>query len=44
MEEIPSDEEQPQASNFKKKAEVFLSTNLDGSKNGGYRSIVKLPI
>ena len=33
--------EQPQASNFKRKAELFISFYLQGSENADYRSIIK---
>lgn len=39
--EMAGDEEQPQASNFKKKAELFMKYSLQGSDNSDYRSIVK---
>ena len=34
-------EEQPQASNFKRKAELFVQFYLKGSENSDYRSIIK---
>ena len=39
--EMAGNEEQPQASNFKKKAELFLKVSLPGSDNSDYRSIIK---
>ena len=39
--EMAGEEEQPQASNFKKKAELFTRFNLPGSDNSDYRSIIK---
>jgi len=41
FEEMADGNEQPQASNFKKKAELFLQFYLNGSDNGDYRSIIK---
>ena len=35
------DQEQPQASNFKKKAELAVQFYLNGSDNADYRSIIK---
>lgn len=34
-------DEQPQESNFKKKAELFISFYLEGAENSDYRSIIK---
>ena len=39
--EMAEDEEQSQASNFKKKAELFIRFCLSGSENSEYRSIIK---
>ena len=39
--EMAGDEEQPQASNFKKKAELFIKFYMSGSENSEYRSIIK---
>lgn len=39
--EMAGDEEQPQASNFKKKAELFIKFYMSGSGNSEYRSIIK---
>lgn len=39
--EMAGDEEQPQASNFKRKAELFVKSTLVGSENSDYRSIIK---
>lgn len=39
--EMAGDSEQPQASNFKKKAELFIQFYMTGSDNGDYRSIIK---
>ena len=38
---MASDQEQPQASNFKKKAELAIQFYLNGSDNADYRSIIK---
>ena len=38
---MAGDEEQPQASNFKRKAELFVQFYLKGSENSDYRSIIK---
>ena len=38
---MASAEEQPQASNFKRKAELFVQFYLKGSENSDYRSIIK---
>ena len=34
-------EEQPQASNFKRKAELFVRHYMSGSENADYRSYIK---
>ncbi|WP_127462013.1 hypothetical protein [Paenibacillus elgii] len=39
--EMAGKSEQPQASNFKKKAEFFVQFHLPGSDNSDYRSIIK---
>lgn len=39
--EMAGESEQPQASNFKKKAELFVQFYLTGSDNSDYRSIIK---
>lgn len=39
--EMVGDGEQPQASNFKRKAELFVQFYLSGSDNSDYRSIIK---
>lgn len=39
--EMAGDGEQPQASNFKRKAELFIQFYLSGSDNSDYRSIIK---
>ena len=39
--EMAGEEEQPQASNFKKKAELFIKCSLDGGDNSDYRNIMK---
>lgn len=39
--EMTGENEQPQASNFKKKAELFIQFYLPGSDNSDYRSIIK---
>lgn len=39
--EMAGESEQPQASNFKKKAELFVQFYLAGSDNSDYRSIIK---
>ena len=39
--EMAEGDEQPQASNFKKKAELFVRFNLPGGDNSDYRSIIK---
>ncbi|MGE6666704.1 hypothetical protein [Paenibacillus xylanexedens] len=39
--EMAGENEQPQASNFKKKAELFVQYYLAGSDNSDYRSIIK---
>ena len=39
--EMAEGDEQPQASNFKKKAELFIRFNLPGGDNSEYRSIIK---
>lgn len=39
--EMAGEEEQPQASNFKRKAELFVRFNLSGSDNSDYRSYIK---
>ena len=39
--DMATDNEQPQASNFKKKAELFVQFYLTGSENGDYRTILK---
>lgn len=39
--ELAGDEEQPQASNFKRKAELFVQFYLSGPENSDYRSIMK---
>lgn len=39
--EMAGDNEQPQASNFKRKAELFIQFYLAGSENSDYRSIIK---
>ena len=39
--EMSGIEEQPQESNFKKKAELFISFYLSGSENSDYRSYIK---
>lgn len=39
--EMAGDEEQPQESNFKKKAELFISFYLSGSENKDYRNYIK---
>jgi len=39
--EMAGESEQPQASNFKKKAELFIQFYLSGSDNSDYRSIIK---
>lgn len=38
---MAGDEGQPQASNFKRKAELFVQFYLKGSENSDYRSIIK---
>ena len=38
---MASDQEQPQASNFKRKAELSIQFYLNGSENADYRSIIK---
>ena len=38
---MASDQEQPQASNFKRKAELAIQFYLNGSDNADYRSIIK---
>lgn len=38
---MAGDQEQPQASNFKKKAELAIQFYLNGSDNADYRSIIK---
>lgn len=39
--EMAGEEEQPQASNFKKKAEYFVKFYLTGSENSDYRNYIK---
>ncbi len=39
--EMAGEEEQPQKSNFKKKAELFVNFYLSGSENSDYRSYIK---
>lgn len=39
--EMAGENEQPQASNFKRKAELFIQFYLAGSDNSDYRSIIK---
>ncbi len=39
--EMAGQEEQPQKSNFKKKAELFVNFYLSGSENSDYRSYIK---
>ena len=39
--DMAGDEEQPQASNFKRKAELFVRFCMAGSDNSDYRSIIK---
>lgn len=39
--EMARDEEQPQASNFKRKAELFVRHYMSGSENSDYRSCIK---
>ncbi len=39
--QMASDEEQPQASNFKRKAELAIQFYLKGADNSDYRSIIK---
>ena len=39
--EMSGEGEQPQASNFKKKAELFIQFHLCGSQNAEYRSMIK---
>jgi hypothetical protein len=39
--EMAGEGEQPQASNFKRKAELFIKFYLTGSENSDYRSIIK---
>lgn len=39
--DMAGDGEQPQASNFKRKAELFVQFYLAGSENSDYRSIIK---
>jgi predicted nucleic acid-binding Zn ribbon protein len=39
--EMAGESEQPQASNFKKKGELFIQFHLSGSDNSDYRSIIK---
>lgn len=41
FDEMAGDSEQPQASNFKKKAELFIQFYLTGSDNSDYRNIIK---
>ncbi len=41
FDEMAGANEQPQASNFKKKAELFVQFYLSGSDNSDYRSIIK---
>lgn len=41
VDEMAGSNEQPQASNFKKKAELFVQFYLSGADNGDYRSIIK---
>lgn len=38
---MAGDGEQPQASNFKRKCELFIQFYLKGSENADYRSIIK---
>lgn len=40
FEEMAGSDEQPQASNFKKKAELFVQSYLNGADNREYRSII----
>ena len=39
--EMATSEEQPQKSNFKKKAELFVNYCLEGSENSDYRNYIK---
>lgn len=39
--EMAGENEQPQASNFKRKAELFVQFYLAGAENSDYRSIIK---
>lgn len=38
---MAGNQEQPQASNFKKKAELTIQFYLNGSDNADYRSMIK---
>ena len=41
FDEMAGENDQPQASNFKRKAELFIQFYLTGSENSDYRSIIK---